>query len=92
MLVSYLQEKGSTVFMGELSINRKKGTTAFIAESVEERLRMNIEYLDSWHQALALHASPVNIPEALDNLGRLVDHIWYYAGDRSHDVSFTGFL
>ncbi|XP_047468725.1 ubiquinone biosynthesis protein COQ9, mitochondrial-like isoform X2 [Penaeus chinensis] len=66
----------------------KKGTTAFIAESVEDRLRMNIEYLDTWHQALALHASPTNMPEALDNLGRLVDHIWYYAGDRSHDFNW----
>ncbi|XP_042868289.1 ubiquinone biosynthesis protein COQ9, mitochondrial-like [Penaeus japonicus] len=66
----------------------KKGTTAFIAESVEERLRMNIEYLDTWHQALALHASPTNMPDALNNLGRLVDHIWYYAGDRSHDFNW----
>ncbi|XP_042855284.1 ubiquinone biosynthesis protein COQ9, mitochondrial-like, partial [Penaeus japonicus] len=57
----------------------KKGTTAFIAESVKKRLRMNIEYLDTWHQALALHASPTNMPDALNNLGRLVDHIWYYA-------------
>ena len=65
---------------------RKRGTTAFIASAVEERLRMNIEYIDQWHKALALHASPFNTLNALNNLTTLVDHIWYYAGDRSTDV------
>lgn len=72
--------------------NRKKGTTDFIANAVEERLRMNIEFIDSWHRALALHASPRNAPEALHNIGTLVDHIWYHAGDRSYDVSIVIFL
>lgn len=67
---------------------RKKGTTAFIGEAVEERLRMNVEYITSWHKALALHASPWNTLQALDNTGSLVDIIWYHAGDRSHDVSY----
>ena len=48
---------------------------------------MNSEYIDSWSQALAKHAFPTNIQNAIDNYGTLVDHIWYYAGDRSHDVS-----
>ncbi|KAK3879403.1 hypothetical protein Pcinc_016023 [Petrolisthes cinctipes] len=66
----------------------KKGTTAFISEAVEERLRMNTEYITSWHKALALHASPLNTPQALDNIGSLVDAIWYHAGDRSHDFNW----
>ncbi|KAG7163142.1 Ubiquinone biosynthesis protein COQ9-like [Homarus americanus] len=66
----------------------KTGTTAFIANAVEERLRMNIEYIDSWHKALALHASPRNTTTALHNLGTLVDHIWYHAGDRSTDFNW----
>merc|ERR1712212_127411 len=49
---------------------------------------MNIEYLDSWHLALALHASPTNALTALHNLGTLVDHIWYHAGDRSYDFNW----
>ncbi|KAK7070680.1 Ubiquinone biosynthesis protein coq9, mitochondrial [Halocaridina rubra] len=66
----------------------KKGTTAFIASAVEERLRMNIEYIDSWHRALALHASPLNVQNSLHNLGTLVDHVWYYAGDRTTDFNW----
>lgn len=30
---------------------------------------------------------PHNIPESLKHLSTLVDDIWYYAGDRSTDVS-----
>ncbi|MPC25586.1 Ubiquinone biosynthesis protein COQ9, mitochondrial [Portunus trituberculatus] len=66
----------------------RKGTTAFIAAAVEERLRMNIEYHDSWHRALALHASPSNMSNALHNIGTLTDTIWYHAGDRSHDFNW----
>ncbi|XP_068208723.1 ubiquinone biosynthesis protein COQ9-B, mitochondrial-like isoform X3 [Palaemon carinicauda] len=66
----------------------KKGTTAFIATAVEERLRMNIEYIDIWHKALALHASPLNAQQALENITNLVDHIWYHAGDRSTDFNW----
>ncbi|XP_063882834.1 ubiquinone biosynthesis protein COQ9, mitochondrial-like isoform X2 [Scylla paramamosain] len=66
----------------------RKGTTTFIAAAVEERLRMNIEYHDSWHWALALHASPSNMPKALHNIGTLMDTIWYHAGDRSYDFNW----
>lgn len=30
---------------------------------------------------------PHNIPDSLKHLSNLVDDIWYYAGDRSTDVS-----
>ena len=30
---------------------------------------------------------PHNIPDSLKHLSSLVDDIWYYAGDRSTDVS-----
>jgi len=66
----------------------KIGTTAFIRDAVEIRLRMNIEYLDTWPTALALHANPTNAPKALNNVGTLLDHIWYYAGDRSTDFNW----
>jgi len=34
-------------------------------------------------------ALPQNAPKALKSLGVLVDDIWYYAGDRSVDVSIV---
>jgi len=67
---------------------KKPGTTVFIRDAVEVRLRMNVEYLDSWAHALALHANPTNAPKALHNVGTMLDHIWYYAGDRSTDFNW----
>ena len=70
-----------------LYLFRKIGTTKFIQKAIEERLKMNIEYITTWPKAMALNALPTNAPQALDTTGTLIDHIWYYAGDRSHDVS-----
>jgi len=73
----------------------KPGTTVFIRDACEVRLRMNIEYMDSWAHALALHANPTNAPKALHNIGTMLDHIWYHAGDRSTDFNWytkRGFL
>ena len=38
-------------------------------------------------QAMGIMTLPPNAPEALSNLLNLTDEIWYYAGDRSTDVS-----
>jgi len=43
-------------------------------------------------QAMALMALPSNAPTALKNLTRMVDDMWYYAGDRSTYVNITAFL
>lgn len=51
------------------------------------RLQMNEPYLSNWHQALAVMASPPNVPTSLAQLLTLVDDICHYAGDRSVDVS-----
>lgn len=38
-------------------------------------------------QAMSILLLPHNIPDSLKHLSNLVDDIWYYAGDRSTDVS-----
>lgn len=38
-------------------------------------------------QALSILLLPHNIPDSLKHLTTMVDDIWYYAGDRSTDVS-----
>jgi len=38
-------------------------------------------------QAIALGALPQNIPNTLKNIAALVDDIWYFAEDKSTDVS-----
>ena len=35
-----------------------------------------------------MKAFPLNIPSSLENLGLLVDDIWYFAGDRSTDMNW----
>ena len=37
---------------------------------------------------MALKAFPSNAPTALENLGLMVDDIWYCAGDRSTDFNW----
>lgn len=38
-------------------------------------------------QAMSILLLPHNIPDSLKHLSTMVDDIWYYAGDRSTDVS-----
>ncbi|KAB7499832.1 Ubiquinone biosynthesis protein COQ9, mitochondrial [Armadillidium nasatum] len=67
---------------GKYSGRTPVSTTTFISDAVEFRLRMNIEYIDTWAKALALHASPNNWSTAFDNVTTIIDTIWYYAGDK----------
>ncbi|RXG50743.1 Ubiquinone biosynthesis protein COQ9, mitochondrial [Armadillidium vulgare] len=73
---------------GKYSGRTPVSTTTFITDAVEFRLRMNIEYIDTWAKALALHASPNNWSTAFDNVTTIIDTIWYYAGDRSVDSTW----
>ena len=71
---------------------RPRRTSAFIRNALETRLRMIIPYADTWPQAMALTAIPSNTLEHFSNLSQLMDDIWYYAGDRSADVSILYFV
>ena len=51
---------------------------------------MIVPYIDTWPQAMAIQTLPQNAVESWTNLANLMDEIWYYAGDRSVDVSFFG--
>jgi len=46
-------------------------------------------YIDRWPEALAIMAQPSNVPMSLNHLAKIVDEIWYLAGDKSADVSET---
>ncbi|XP_074644218.1 ubiquinone biosynthesis protein COQ9, mitochondrial-like [Tubulanus polymorphus] len=66
----------------------KRPVPVFIKDALETRLQMIIPYINTWPQAMGLQALPQNSPTALRNLTRLVDDIWYYAGDNSHDMNW----
>lgn len=58
-------------------------THQFLHSAVTTRLKMLTPYIHHWPQAMAMMALPSNAPTALKNLTRMVDDMWYYAGDRS---------
>jgi ubiquinone biosynthesis protein COQ9 len=43
-------------------------------------------YIDRWPEALAIMGQPSNVPMSLNHLAKIVDEIWYLAGDKSADV------
>ena len=51
------------------------------------RLNMNKPYIQKWPEALAIMARPSNVTMSLKHLGDIADDIWYFAGDKSPDVS-----
>ncbi|RKP35919.1 rpsU-divergently transcribed protein, partial [Dimargaris cristalligena] len=52
------------------------------------RLQLTEPYAHRWKEAAAILALPSNIPIATQHLYELSDDIWYYAGDRSADMSW----
>ncbi|KAI9329667.1 COQ9-domain-containing protein [Zopfochytrium polystomum] len=62
--------------------------TAKVRAGVLMRLERLKPFISKWPEALALMAQPQNAPNALLNLGELVDEIWFVAGDRSHDMNW----
>ncbi|XP_024911990.1 ubiquinone biosynthesis protein COQ9, mitochondrial isoform X1 [Cynoglossus semilaevis] len=83
-LTEILAEQNNQVQLGQAE---QKKTADFLRDAVETRLRMNIPYIDTWPQAMSILLLPYNIPDSLKHLSTMVDDIWYYAGDRSTDVS-----
>ncbi|XP_036399708.1 ubiquinone biosynthesis protein COQ9, mitochondrial-like isoform X1 [Megalops cyprinoides] len=83
-LTETLAEQHNQVQLGQAE---KKTTAEFLRDAVEIRLRMLIPYIDTWPQAMSILLLPHNIPDSLKHLSTMVDDIWYYAGDRSTDVS-----
>ncbi|KAF3854351.1 hypothetical protein F7725_022406 [Dissostichus mawsoni] len=83
-LTDILAEQHNQVQLGQAE---PKKTAEFLRDAVETRLRMYIPYIETWPQAMSILLLPHNIPDSLKHLSALVDDMWYYAGDRSTDVS-----
>ena len=71
----------------EDSLNKevKIRPTIFLRKHCENRLRMNVPYMDQWANALALMSLPENAPKSLNYGLELVDTMWFHAGDKSVD-------
>ncbi|XP_077567991.1 ubiquinone biosynthesis protein COQ9, mitochondrial isoform X2 [Stigmatopora nigra] len=73
---------------GQLGQSAPNDTVKFLRGAVKTRLRMIIPYIDTWPQAISILILPNHIPKSVKLLSTLVDDIWYYAGDRSIDMSW----
>eukprot|EP00455_Lapot_gusevi_P039925 TRINITY_DN4493_c0_g1_i1.p1 TRINITY_DN4493_c0_g1~~TRINITY_DN4493_c0_g1_i1.p1 ORF type:complete len:284 (+),score=59.91 TRINITY_DN4493_c0_g1_i1:40-891(+) len=63
-------------------------TTKKVREGIKTRLEMQIPYISTWHQAMALGALPQNVCNTTTNIALMVDDIWHYAGDKSTDLNW----
>uniref|UniRef100_T1ISB3 Ubiquinone biosynthesis protein n=1 Tax=Strigamia maritima TaxID=126957 RepID=T1ISB3_STRMM len=66
----------------------KSNKREFVQAAVQNRLLMLDPYRDHWPQAMAIMSMPQNIVPAFRNLTKLVDTVWYCAGDRSTDFNW----
>ncbi|GAB5588635.1 Ubiquinone biosynthesis protein coq9 [Umbelopsis nana] len=64
------------------------GATDIVHLAVITRLEMTRPYIKRWPEALAVMAHPTNTVMSFTQLGKLVDDIWYYAGDKSSDMNW----
>jgi len=77
--VEQLQKDGAKLNIG-----------SFIRKFVEERLRMNEEFLlcDRWGEAMAILTHPANACDSIGCMQELCDDIWHRAGDKSADMNW----
>ncbi|CAB4490272.1 ubiquinone biosynthesis protein COQ9 [Rhizophagus irregularis] len=52
------------------------------------RLNLTKPYIRKWPEALAIMAQPNNVSMAVEHLAKLVDDMWYLAGDKSADMNW----
>jgi len=54
--------------------------------AIKSRLEMNIPFINSWSQAMAVGARPSNICTTGSILGHMFDEVWHILGDQSTHV------
>ncbi|KAI9285405.1 COQ9-domain-containing protein [Umbelopsis sp. AD052] len=62
--------------------------TDIVRLAVITRLEMTRPYIKRWPEALSVMAHPTNSVMSFTQLGKLVDDIWFYAGDKSPDMNW----
>ncbi|ORZ39181.1 COQ9-domain-containing protein [Catenaria anguillulae PL171] len=93
-LVQHLFDEGLVVIREEHErlvaehAGKKLGVTKTVTHLSRKRLEYMSPYIAQWPDAVKLLTHPTNVPFALHHLHRLVDEIWYCAGDRSFDTNY----
>lgn len=91
-LVDYFMDKCNDELREKLIANTELLQAMSVTErlkfGVRARLELIVPVLQTWSQAMGLGALPQNAPTTFNKLAKLSDEIWYFAGDKSTDVSW----
>ncbi|RLN26231.1 hypothetical protein BBO99_00009001 [Phytophthora kernoviae] len=91
-LMEYFMDSCHTKLRETLIINTEKLQAMTVAERLKFGVRTRLEMLepvmDYWPQGMAVGALPENVPTTAKQLAKLSDEIWYFAGDKSTDISW----
>jgi len=90
-LANYFYARCNAELRQQLKAKSEEGVpkvSVFVRDAVEQRIRLTLPHRDTWPQAMAELGSPSGAKGAMNNLQKLVDDIWFYAGDRSVDFSW----
>jgi len=94
-LIEYFLEDCKAKMNSELE-ERKEEIDAMrvrdkIAEAVRIRLKLTAPYVQVWPRAIYVMSQPPNVANGLLSLHRLMDDMWYAAGDKSTDLNCFSF-
>ncbi|ETP50534.1 rpsU-divergently transcribed protein [Phytophthora nicotianae P10297] len=91
-LVEYFMDSCLAKLRETLIVNTEKLQAMTVAERLKFGVRARLEMLEpvlaTWPQGMAIGALPQNAPSTAKRLAMLSDEIWYFAGDKSTDLSW----
>ncbi|KAG3115235.1 hypothetical protein PI124_g6791 [Phytophthora idaei] len=91
-LVEYFMDSCLAKLRKTLIVYTEKLQAMTVAERLKFGVRTRLEMLEpvlaTWPQGMAIGALPQNAPSTAKRLAKLSDEIWYFAGDKSTDLSW----
>uniref|UniRef100_A0A6B2LDG8 Ubiquinone biosynthesis protein n=1 Tax=Arcella intermedia TaxID=1963864 RepID=A0A6B2LDG8_9EUKA len=84
-LVHYFIDQCNIKFLSDLPELNKIPLKSRIETLIRLRLSLYVPYISRWSEALGLLAQPQNLPTSVPKLAKLIDEIWYQAGDDTTD-------
>ncbi|KAG1710793.1 hypothetical protein DVH05_013518 [Phytophthora capsici] len=91
-LVEYFMDSCLAELRKTLIANTEKLQAMTVAERLKFGVRTRLEMIEpvmaTWPQGMAAGALPQNAPSTAKRLAKLSDEIWYFAGDKSTDLSW----
>ncbi|KAG6597795.1 RpsU-divergently transcribed protein [Phytophthora cinnamomi] len=91
-LVEYFMDSSLEQLRKTLIVNTEQLQAMTVAERLKFGVRTRLEMLEpvlaTWPQGMAAGALPQNAPGTAKRLAKISDEIWYFAGDKSTDMSW----